>query len=160
MLAFIFVSLSSFGDVHAVTLGEKWFSIISMLVGIGLFFGLILGGIASMLTNLDSGRARYIHHVNVIKDHMVRINSLTFSRNACFTASMQPHTLLCLLLSRELTILGRERLRERDFLIEQQWVHANQRHFCGKNAACTVFAQREVRGAYHLQKPSSWKFQA
>ena len=73
MLAFIFVSLSSFGDVHAVTLEEKWFSIISMLVGIGLFFGLILGGIASMLTNLDSGRARYIHHVNAIKDHMVRL---------------------------------------------------------------------------------------
>ena len=42
-----------------------------MLVGIGLFFGFILGGMASMLTNLDSQRARYIHHLNVIKDHMV-----------------------------------------------------------------------------------------
>lgn len=51
---------------------EKWFSVCAMLVGIGLFFGFILGGMASMLTNLDSQRARYIHHLNVIKDHMVR----------------------------------------------------------------------------------------
>jgi len=42
-----------------------------MLAGIGLFFGFILGGMASMLTNLDSQRARYIHHLDVIKDHMV-----------------------------------------------------------------------------------------
>ena len=61
----------SYGDLHAVTLQEKWFSIFAMLVGIGLFFGFILGGMASMLTNLDSQRARYIHHFDVIKDHMV-----------------------------------------------------------------------------------------
>lgn len=63
--------LSSYGDLHAVTLEERWFSTAAMLVGIGLFFGFILGGMASMLTNLDSQRARYIHHLNVIKDHMV-----------------------------------------------------------------------------------------
>ena len=57
--------------MHAVTLQEKWFSIFVMLVGIALFFGFILGGMASMLTNLDSQRARYIHHLDVIKDHMV-----------------------------------------------------------------------------------------
>ncbi|XP_068674268.1 cyclic nucleotide-gated channel rod photoreceptor subunit alpha-like [Montipora foliosa] len=65
---------TGYGDIHAVTLGEKWFSIFSMLVGIGLFFGLILGRMTSMLTNLDSGRARYIHHLRVIKDHMTDIN--------------------------------------------------------------------------------------
>jgi len=43
-----------------------------MMVGIGLFFGFILGGMTSMLNNLDSQRASYIHHLNVIKDHMVR----------------------------------------------------------------------------------------
>ena len=43
----------------------------AMLTGIGLFFGFILGGMASMLTNLDSQRARYIHHLDVIKDHLV-----------------------------------------------------------------------------------------
>ena len=42
-----------------------------MMVGIGLFFGFILGGMTSMLNNLDSQRARYIHHLEVIKDHMV-----------------------------------------------------------------------------------------
>ena len=62
---------SRYGDIHATTLREKWFSVLAMLVGIALFFGLILGGMASMLTNLDSQRARYIHHLSVIKDHMV-----------------------------------------------------------------------------------------
>ena len=42
-----------------------------MMVGIALFFGFILGGMTSMLNNLDSHRARYIHHLDVIKDHMV-----------------------------------------------------------------------------------------
>ena len=69
----MFLFLYSYGDLHAITLEEKWISIFSMLVGIGLFFGLILGGMASMLTNLDSARARYIHHLKVIKDHMVRL---------------------------------------------------------------------------------------
>ena len=54
---------------------EKWFSVCAMLVGIGLF-GFILGGMGSMLTNLDSQRARYIHHLNVIKDRMV--NTVSF----------------------------------------------------------------------------------
>lgn len=58
---------------------EKWFSVCAMLVGIGLFFGFILGGMASMLTNLDSQRARYIHHLNVIKDRMVRTVSFLIS---------------------------------------------------------------------------------
>ena len=68
LLIFFF---NSYGDLYAITQEEKWFSTGAMLVGIGLFFGLILGGMASMLTNLDSQRARYIHHLNVIKDHMV-----------------------------------------------------------------------------------------
>ena len=71
MTQYQFIFLSSYGDLHAVTMEEKWFSTVAMLVGIGLFFGFILGGMASMLTNLDSQRARYIHHLNVIKDHMV-----------------------------------------------------------------------------------------
>lgn len=64
-------NLFSYGDLHAATIGEKWFSIFAMLTGIGLFFGFILGGMASMLTNLDSRRMRYTHHFEVIIDHMV-----------------------------------------------------------------------------------------
>ena len=64
-------NLFSYGDLHAANIGEKWFSIFAMLTGIGLFFGFILGGMASMLTNLDSRRMRYTHHFDVIKDHMV-----------------------------------------------------------------------------------------
>ncbi|KAJ7372504.1 hypothetical protein OS493_019013 [Desmophyllum pertusum] len=61
---------TGYGDLHAITLEERWFSMAAMLTGIGLFFGFILGGMASMLTNLDSQRARYIHHLDVIKDHL------------------------------------------------------------------------------------------
>ena len=60
-----------YGDIHPLLEGEKWFSIVCMLWGI-VMFGYILGGLASMLTNQDTLRARYVHRVNVIKDHLVR----------------------------------------------------------------------------------------
>ncbi|XP_068723461.1 cyclic nucleotide-gated channel-like [Montipora capricornis] len=85
---------TGYGDIHAVTLEEKWFSILSMLVGIGLFFGLILGGMASMLTNLDSGRARYIHHLHVIRDHMtdMKISSDIRSRVLAYYEYLWTHS--------------------------------------------------------------------
>ena len=41
-----------------------------MLWGVVLF-GYILGGLASTLTTSDAQRARYIHRLNVIRDHLV-----------------------------------------------------------------------------------------
>ncbi|CAH3024940.1 unnamed protein product, partial [Porites evermanni] len=84
---------TGYGDLHAVTEGEKWFSVCAMLVGIGLFFGFILGGMASMLTNLDSQRARYIHHLNVIKDHMndMKISSSIRSRVMAYYEYLWTH---------------------------------------------------------------------
>ena len=61
----------SYGDIHAVNSAEKWYSILSMLLGIGFFFGLILGYMASTLTNADSKRARYTHRISVINEHLV-----------------------------------------------------------------------------------------
>ena len=61
-----------YGDIHAVNESEKWYSVVSMLVGIGFFFGPILGYMASNLTNSDSKRARYTHRMGVIKEHLVR----------------------------------------------------------------------------------------
>jgi len=37
-----------------------------------VLFGYILGGLASMLTNSDAQRARYIHRLNTIRDHLVQ----------------------------------------------------------------------------------------
>ena len=64
--------LYRYGDISAVNEREKWFAIAAMLVGIVVFFGMILGGMASMLTNFDAQRARYTHRFNVIKDSLVR----------------------------------------------------------------------------------------
>ena len=46
-------------------------STLFMLWGIVLF-GYILGGLASMLTNSDAQRSRYIHRLNTIRDNLVR----------------------------------------------------------------------------------------
>ncbi|XP_072050260.1 cyclic nucleotide-gated channel alpha-3-like [Amphiura filiformis] len=59
-----------YGDLRPVTIAEKWYSIFSMLMGITVFFGIILGGIASQLTNADIERAQYTHRLNVIKKKM------------------------------------------------------------------------------------------
>ena len=40
-----------------------------MLWGVVLF-GYILGGLASLLTNADAQRSRYIHRLNTIKEHL------------------------------------------------------------------------------------------
>ena len=64
-------SFYSYGDIHAVNLTEKVYSILSMLIGIGFFFGPILGYMASTITNLDSRRASYTHRLNVIDQHLV-----------------------------------------------------------------------------------------
>jgi len=63
-----------YGDIHAVTPKEKWYSVITMLVGIGFFFGPILGYMASTLTNSESKRARYTHRMGVINEHLVKKN--------------------------------------------------------------------------------------
>ena len=51
-------------------MGEQWYSILVMLWGVVLF-GYVLGGLASILTNNDAQRARFIHRLNIIKDYLV-----------------------------------------------------------------------------------------
>lgn len=48
---------------------EKWISTVCMLLGVVLF-GYILGALASMLTNADAQRSRYIHRLNSIRQHL------------------------------------------------------------------------------------------
>ena len=42
---------------------------VCMLWGVVLF-GYILGSLASLLTNADAQRSRYIHRLNTIRDHL------------------------------------------------------------------------------------------
>ncbi|XP_066276868.1 uncharacterized protein [Branchiostoma lanceolatum] len=62
---------TGYGDVHAKTLTEKAYSIAAMLAGVAVFFGLILGGMTSMLTNMDSQRARFTHRLETIKQYLI-----------------------------------------------------------------------------------------
>ncbi|XP_074659484.1 uncharacterized protein LOC141912168 [Tubulanus polymorphus] len=61
---------TGYGDISAVTTAEKAYSLIGMLIGISLFFGMLIGGITSALTNADFHRANYVHRLNVIKSHL------------------------------------------------------------------------------------------
>ena len=64
-------SACRYGDILPTSSAEKWVSVVSMLWGVVLF-GYILGGLASTLTTSDAQRARYIHRLNVIRNHLVR----------------------------------------------------------------------------------------
>lgn len=65
----ILLSDYSYGDILPNTSEEKWVATICMLWGVVLF-GYILGGLASLLTNSDAQRSRYIHRLNTIRDHL------------------------------------------------------------------------------------------
>ena len=59
-----------YGDIVPITAAEKWVATLCMVWGVVLF-GYILGGLASLLTNADAQRARYIHRLNTIRYHLV-----------------------------------------------------------------------------------------
>ncbi|XP_032231588.2 uncharacterized protein LOC5507177 [Nematostella vectensis] len=61
---------TGYGDVYATNDKEKWFSVLAMLLGISMFFGLMLGGMASIVNNMDKMRAHYIQHLAAIKAYM------------------------------------------------------------------------------------------
>ena len=65
------VQFHRYGDIVPITAEEKWVATLCMVWGVVLF-GYILGGLASMLTNSDAQRARYIHRLNTIRDHLVQ----------------------------------------------------------------------------------------
>eukprot|EP00118_Oscarella_pearsei_P012897 m.98493 g.98493 ORF g.98493 m.98493 type:complete len:2159 (+) comp36987_c0_seq18:234-6710(+) len=60
---------TGYGDIHALTTSEKWFSSFSMLAGVSMF-GFILGGLASRLTNADSLQSRYMHLFVTVKEYL------------------------------------------------------------------------------------------
>lgn len=85
--------LTRYGDIHAVNSVEKWYSVLTMLVGIGFFFGPILGYMASTLTNAESKRAQYTHRIAVINDHLVgnKISVLVKVRIVLINATLYMH---------------------------------------------------------------------
>ena len=63
------VDFFSYGDILPHTSEEKWVATVCMLWGVVLF-GYILGDLASLLTNADAQRSRYIHRLNTIREHL------------------------------------------------------------------------------------------
>ncbi|XP_014676533.1 PREDICTED: cyclic nucleotide-gated cation channel alpha-3-like [Priapulus caudatus] len=64
------VTSTGYGELSATNLEERWFAVLTMLAGISVFFGMLLGGLTSMLTNLDSQRATYVHRLQSVMDQM------------------------------------------------------------------------------------------
>lgn len=58
-----------YGDIVPATPLEKWIALACMLIGVTIF-GYIFGSLASMLTNADAQRSKYIHRLNAIQDYL------------------------------------------------------------------------------------------
>lgn len=65
------------GEVHAITLPEMIFVVIAELVGMIILFGIIQGGITSMLTNFDSIQFRFKHRIAAIIHYLRDQNQST-----------------------------------------------------------------------------------
>eukprot|EP00794_Sanderia_malayensis_P016547 gene16547-18222_t len=78
----ITVTSTGYGDIHAVTTKEKWYSVVCMLIGFLYFYGSILGDMGSSMTNSDQKRACYKHKINAIAEQLKnRKVSKEISRN-------------------------------------------------------------------------------
>ena len=60
-----------YGDVTAQNHKEELLSILTMLVGMTLLMGVILGGLSSILTNYYTQKAAFIHRVETINACLV-----------------------------------------------------------------------------------------
>ncbi|OQV13921.1 putative Cyclic nucleotide-gated cation channel subunit A [Hypsibius exemplaris] len=58
------------GDVHGVTVGEQLFSLFVQMEGTLVIFGMIQGGITSMLTNFDVNQFRFKMRVSAITHYL------------------------------------------------------------------------------------------
>ncbi|XP_055341879.1 uncharacterized protein LOC129590595 isoform X2 [Paramacrobiotus metropolitanus] len=65
------------GEVHAITFPEMVFSVVAQLAGMIVLFGIIQGGITSMLTNFDTIQFRYKHRVAAITQYLRDQNQST-----------------------------------------------------------------------------------
>jgi len=65
-----------FGDITAMTYSEQIFSVITMLVGMIMLLGVILGGWSSILTNYYTEKSAFAHRVDTINYCLVSSASL------------------------------------------------------------------------------------
>lgn len=57
--------------MHAINEREQLYSVVAQLLGTGIFFGMLMGGVSSMLTNADELRGEFTHRFNVIRKYLV-----------------------------------------------------------------------------------------
>lgn len=62
---------TGYGDIHAVSIGEQWYSAACMLMGVALF-GYLMGSLTSTLTNKEALRARFEQDFQALSGHMHR----------------------------------------------------------------------------------------
>jgi len=55
-----------YGDITATKYTEQLFSVVTMLLGMTILMGFILGGWASLLTNYQMQKARFVHRVETV----------------------------------------------------------------------------------------------
>ena len=66
-----------YGELQAQNVTEESYSIFSMLVGTVVYFGMLLGGLTSILTTWDQPRGYFYHKYGVIKNHLVSLSDIT-----------------------------------------------------------------------------------
>ena len=69
-----------FGDVSASNFAEEIVCIFTMLLGMIVIYGVLLGGMSSILTNNSSLQAAYTYRIAIMKKCLVSlISMLSFS---------------------------------------------------------------------------------
>ena len=80
-------SCFSYGDIHAINEREQLYSVVAQLLGTGVFFGMLMGGVSSMLTNADELRGEFTHRFNVIRRYLVSVLHLHDNNKSIHVAS-------------------------------------------------------------------------
>lgn len=60
-------SSTGYGDIHAYTIPEKVYSVFAMLLGMAVLYGMTMGGMTSMLTNIDARRSSFVHRYTAFR---------------------------------------------------------------------------------------------
>ncbi|XP_076825494.1 uncharacterized protein LOC143471047 [Clavelina lepadiformis] len=64
---------TGYGDIHAYTIPEKFYSIGAMIVGMTILYGMTMGGMTSMLTNIDARRSSFVHRYKAFEKEVEKM---------------------------------------------------------------------------------------
>ncbi|XP_063059056.1 uncharacterized protein LOC134452536 isoform X2 [Engraulis encrasicolus] len=67
------LSAVGFGDIFAVRSEETYYAVITMILGLFAFSGVIMTGMSSTISNLDSERGKFYSRMDAIRIHMTHM---------------------------------------------------------------------------------------